>query len=416
MRILYVSQYFPPEIGAPAARVHELSREWVRRGHDVTVLTAFPHHPSGVKRPEDRGVLERRERVDGIELLRTYVYAVPNKGIVKRMASYASFMTSAIALGPLRLSSPDVVIATSPQLLCGVAGYALSRSFGAPFVFEVRDLWPESILAVDAMGDNAVIRGLKSVARFLYRTCDRIVTVGEGYKRSIHQLYSIDPDKMSVIPNGIDPALFSPLPRDNEVRREYGWGDKFVLLYLGTHGMAHALDKVLEVAGRLREDQRLQFVFVGDGAEKENLKRRAASANLTNVQFIDPQPKSRVPLFYAACDLGVVTLRDTSLFQEVLPSKIFEYLGMERAILLGVGGEARRLVESAGAGVYVPPEDVDAMASSVRMLSRDPARLEEMGRGGRLHVLQHYDRGVLAERYLNLLAGVGPKGTPAPKH
>lgn len=414
MRILYVSQYFPPEIGAPAARVHELSREWVRRGHEVTVLTAFPHHPAGVKRPEDRGVLERRERVDGIDLLRTYVYAVPNKGIVKRMVSYASFMLSAAALGPLRLSAPDVVVATSPQLLCAAAGYALSRSFGVPFVFEVRDLWPESILAVDAMGDNAIIRGLKALARFLYRSCDRIVTVGEGYKRSIHQLYSIDPAKMSVIPNGIDPTLFSPLPRDNEVRREYGWGDKFVLLYLGTHGMAHALDKVLEAAGRLRDDPRLHLVFVGDGAEKENLKQRAAAEKLTNVQFIDPQPKARVPLFYAACDLGLVTLRDTSLFQEVLPSKIFEYLGMERAILLGVGGEARRLVEAAGAGEYVAPEDVEAMAAAIRRLSRDPVRLDEMGRKGRAHVLANYDRGVLSQRYLEILAGVTSKESTAP--
>jgi glycosyltransferase involved in cell wall biosynthesis len=414
MRILYVSQYFPPEIGAPAARVHELSREWVRRGHEVTVLTAFPHHPSGIKRAEDRGVLERRERVDGIELLRTYVYAVPNKGIVRRMASYASFMMSAVALGPLRLSSPDVVIATSPQLLCGVAGYILSRSFGAPYVFEVRDLWPESILAVDAMGDNAIIRSLKSLARFLYRSCDQIVTVGEGYKRSIHQLYSIDPGKMSVIPNGIDRTLFSPLPRDNEVRREYGWGDKFVVLYLGTHGMAHALDKVLEAASRLSGDRRLHFVFVGDGAEKDNLKQRATAAQLTNVQFIDPQPKSRVPLFYAACDLGIVTLRDTALFQEVLPSKIFEYLGMERAILLGVGGEARRLVESAGAGLYVPSEDVEAMVAAIRRLSQDSARLEEMGRRGRAHVLEHYDRGALADRYLDLLTGISSKGSHAP--
>jgi colanic acid biosynthesis glycosyl transferase WcaI len=416
MRILYVSQYFPPEIGAPAARVHELSREWARLGHEVTVLTAFPHHPSGVKRPEDRGVLERRERVDGIELLRTYIYAVPNKGILKRMLSYASFMTSAAALGPLRLASPDIVIATSPQLLCAVAGYVLAKSFGVPFVFEVRDLWPESILAVDAMGDNVVIRALKALARFLYRSCDRIVTVGEGYKRSIHELYGIDKGRMSVIPNGIDPSLFAPLPRDNEIRAQYGWGDKFVLLYLGTHGMAHALDKVLEAAKRLQSEPRYHFVFVGDGAEKETLKSKAASESLSNVQFIDPQPKARVPLFYAACDLGIVTLRDTSLFQEVLPSKIFEYLGMERALLLGVGGEARKLVEAAGAGEYVPPEDVDAMVAAIRRLSQDPNKLLEMGKRGREHVLANYDRGVLARRYTQILAGLTSSGTPAPGH
>jgi glycosyltransferase involved in cell wall biosynthesis len=406
MRILYVSQYFPPEIGAPSARVHELSREWVRAGHEVTVLTAFPHHPTGVKRPEDRRVLVRREVVDGIDVLRTYVYAAPNRGVVRRMASYASFMISAIALGQLRLSRPDVVVATSPQLLCGAAGYALARSFGVPFVFEVRDLWPESILAVDAMGDNAVVRGLKSLARFLYTRCDRIVTVGEGYRRSIHQLYGIELEKMDIVPNGIDPSLFTPAPRNNDVRREFGWGDRFVLLYLGTHGMAHALDKVLEAARRLQTESRLLFAFVGEGAEKENLKRRASEWKLPNVQFIDPQPKARVPLFYAACDLGIVTLRDTALFQEVLPSKIFEYLGMERPILLSVGGEAKRLVEAAGAGVYVPPEDVGSMVAQIRRLSQAGERLEEMGRLGRAYVLDHYDRRDLANRYSQMLGAL----------
>jgi glycosyltransferase involved in cell wall biosynthesis len=413
MRILYVSQYFPPEIAAPAARVHELSREWVRLGHDVMVLTAFPHHPTGVKRPEDRRVLERREIVDGIDVLRSYVYAVPNKGIAKRMISYASFMVSAIALGQLRLSRPDVVVATSPQLLCGVAGYCLSRAFHAPFVFEVRDLWPESILAVDAMGDNVVVRGLKSVARFLYEKSQRIVTVGEGYRRSIHDLYGIDLARMDVVPNGIDPTLFSPGEKNNEVRREFGWGDRFVLLYLGTHGMAHALDKVVEAARRLQNEPRLLFAFVGEGAEKENLKKRAVG--LGNVQFIEAQPKARVPDFYAACDLGIVTLRDTSLFQEVLPSKIFEYLGMERPILLGVGGEARRLVETVGAGVYVPPEDVDAMTGAILRLSREPQTLAEMGNKGRVYVLEHYDRRVLARRYADLLGSITSSvRSPAP--
>ncbi len=410
MRILYVSQYFPPEIGAPAARVHELSREWVRLGHDVTVLTAFPHHPTGIKRPEDRGVLERRERIDGIDLLRTYVYAAPNQGVVRRMASYASFMISATALGQLRLSSPDVVLATSPQLLCAAAGYALSRALGAPFVFEVRDLWPESILAVKAMGDNAIVGGLKFLARFLYGRARRIVTVGEGYRRAIQELYGVDSSKMDVLPNGIDPALFVPSARENEIRREFGWGDRFVLLYLGTHGMAHALDKVLEAARRLQGERQLLFAFVGEGAEKESLKRRAV--DLPNVQFIDAQPKIRVPLFYAACDLGVVTLRDTSLFQEVLPSKIFEYLSMERPILLGVGGEARRLVEAAGGGEYVAPEDVDAMVAAIRQLSKDPGRLSHMGKRGRAYVLEHYDRRVLARRYVDLLAKI-TVATPA---
>jgi colanic acid biosynthesis glycosyl transferase WcaI len=406
MRILYVSQYFPPEMGAPAARVHELSREWVRAGHEVTVLTAFAHHPTGVKAPRDRGVLTRRESVDGIDVVRTYVHAAPNRGTARRMLSYASFLLSATTVGRLRVRRPDVVIATSPQLLCGLAGCILARTLGAPFVFEVRDLWPESILAVEAMRDGLFIRALKALARFLYVHCDHIVTVGEGYSRGIRERYGISEDKMTAVRNGIDTSLFVPLPRDNAVRRVYGWGDRFVLLYLGTHGMAHGLHQVLEAARALREDKGKLFVFVGEGAEKDELKRTAGAWRLGNVQFIDQQPKARVPLFYAACDLGLVTLRDTTLFQEVLPSKLFEYLGMERPVLLGVGGEARKVVEAGRAGEYVPPGDVPALVDAIRRLAGRPEQLAEMGRTGRRYVLAHCDRRALAGLYLGVLSEV----------
>lgn len=403
MRILYVSQYFPPEMGAPSARVYELSREWVNLGHDVTVLTAFAHHPTGIKAAEDRGVLTRRESVDGIHLIRTYVYASANKGTLKRMLSYASFMLSAMTIGRVRVPKVDVVIATSPQLLCAVAGYFLARTLRVPFVFEVRDLWPESILAVEALKDSAFIRLLKGVARYLYKHADQIVTVGEGYRQGIHSRYGIPKERMEVVRNGIDTSLFVPGPRDNEVRREHGWGDRFVIMYVGTHGMAHGLHQVLEAAKALRDDPEKVFVFVGEGAEKENLKQLAAQWQLPNVQFIDQQTKARIPLFYAACDLGLVSLRESSLFQEVLPSKIFEYLGMAKPILLNVAGEARQIVEAAGAGRYVPSGDVPALVNAVRELAQQKKELEEMGRRGRDYVVQHFDRRMLAKRYLDIL-------------
>ncbi|NQU26391.1 MAG: glycosyltransferase family 4 protein [Candidatus Nealsonbacteria bacterium] len=407
MRILYVSQYFPPEMGAPAARVYDLSKEWVRLGHDVTVLTAFAHHPLGIKAPQDRRVLTRRERVDGIDVVRAYVYAVPNKGTAKRMLSYASFMLSATVLGRIRVCRPDVVIATSPQLLCGLAGYSLARMMRVPFVFEVRDLWPETMVAIDAVKEKSLVfRGLRALARALYTRCDRIVTVGEGYAESINRLYGIDRSKMGIVHNGIDLELFRPSPKANDVRQEYGWSDKFVAMYLGTHGMCHGLDSVLKVAREMRHDGKRLFVFVGEGAEKGHLKGLAAQWRLPNVQFIDQQPRDRVPKFYAACDIGIVCLRDSPRFREVLPSKIFEYLGMERPVLLSVDGEARRLVENAGAGVCVPPEDTDAMVSGIERLCRERRQLEEMGRNGRAYVSRHFDRKKLAEKYISILEEV----------
>jgi glycosyltransferase involved in cell wall biosynthesis len=391
-------------MGAPAARVHELAREWVRLGHDITVLTAFAHHPTGFKAPRDRGVLTRRETVDGIRVIRTYVFAAPNAGTFKRMISYASFMLSAFTIGWWRVRRPDIVIATSPQLLCGLAGYLLARTLGVPFVFEVRDLWPESILAVEAMKESAFIRLLKALARFLYAHCDKIVTVGEGYRKGIHSRYGIPESKMAVLPNGIDVSIFSPLAKDNDVRRRHGWGDRFTLMYVGTHGMAHGLHTVLEAAMALTGEPEILFVLVGEGAEKENLKRQAAQWRLANVQFIDQQPKTCIPQYYAACDLGLVTLRDSQLFQEVLPSKLFEYLGMERPVLLTVGGEARRIVEEASAGEYVPPGDVAAMVDAIRRHYHHRERLSEMGRSGRQFVTNRFNRRILAGQYLSILS------------
>lgn len=382
-------------------------------GHEVTVLTAFAHHPTGIKAPQDRGVLTRRETVDGINLIRTYVYAAANKGTVKRMLSYASFMLSAMTIGRLRVPKPDVVVATSPQLLCAVAGYFLARTLRVPFVFEVRDLWPEQIIAIDALKEGAFIRMLKRVARYLYNHADQLVTVGEGYRRGIHTRYGIPEESIKVVPNGIDTSLFVPGVRDNEVRKEYGWGDRFVTMYVGTHGMCQGLHHILEAANALRNDPDKVFVFVGEGAEKEDLKRLAIQWQLPNVQFIDQQPKARIPLFYAACDLGLVSLRDTKLFKEVLPSKIFEYLGMAKPILSNVDGEARRLIETASAGVHVPSGDVTALVEAVRSLVGRRDELEEMGRRGRQFVLEHFDRRALARRYVDILEAVAEGSAPA---
>jgi colanic acid biosynthesis glycosyl transferase WcaI len=406
MRILYVSQYFPPEMGAPSARVFELAREWVRLGHEVTVLTAFAHHPTGVKAPRDRWKLTRVENVDGIRVVRTYVYATANRGTLKRMISYATFMLSAMTIGWFRVSRPDVVIATSPQLLCGLAGYVLARTLAAPFIFEVRDLWPESILAVSAMKDNLLVRLLKRIARFLYQHCERIVTVGEGYRRGICELYGISRDKIAVVHNGIDRDLFTPVDDGGALRRRLGWQDRFVVMYIGTHGMAHDLQRVLAAANQLRDEPDKLFVFVGEGAEKDNLKQQAHAWSLKNVTFLDQQPRERVPALYSACDLGLVTLRDSRLFQEVLPSKIFEYLGMERPVLITVDGEARRLIEQAAAGEYVPAGDLPAMVEAIQRMSMQPVRLEEMGRSGREYVLEHFNRSVLARKYLQIMRQV----------
>ncbi|MDZ7816379.1 MAG: glycosyltransferase family 4 protein [Planctomycetota bacterium] len=403
MRILYVSQYYPPEVCAPAVRVSELAKNWAGAGHDVTVLTGFAHHPHGRKKREDRYVLTRREQDGEVEVIRSYVWASANEGTLKRMISYASFCLSSSLIGTLRCKRPDVVIATSPQLLCGLSGYLLSKLLRCRFVFEVRDLWPESILAVSAMKENFVVRRLKGLASFLYRKSDRIVTVGNGYRNGIVDSYGIPKDKIDVVPNGIDTEKFSGAFNREGIRKDLGWQGKFVVLYIGTHGMAHALDKVLLSAKELAGKRDIHFAFVGDGAERKNLERQASELGLDNVQFFGMMPREEVPNIYAACDAGIVSLRKTELFQHVLPSKIFEFLAMGKPIVLSVDGEARRIAEASGAGFFVEPEDYKAMARKIQQLHDRRDSLNAIGEKGRKYVLANFDRSALAHDYLHIL-------------
>ena len=407
MRILYVSQYFPPEMGAPAARVYELSREWAALGHHVTVLTGFPHHPTGVVPAEYRGEWLRREDVDGIHVIRAPIFAAPNRGLVRRSASYLSYAASASLLGPWLSGRPDVVIATSPQMLTAVAGAWLARWKRVPFVFEVRDLWPRSIVEVGAMRANhPVIRALEQLELQLYRMAARVVVVTDSFVDELAER-GVPRSKLRVVKNGVDLKLFHPAPRENSVRVELGLRPQdFMCLYVGTHGMAHGLTTVLDAAVKLRDNPFIRFVFVGEGAEKTKLKERARELELTQVTFVDKQSRVRIQEFLAASDVSLVLLRDRPLFRTVLPSKIFEILGAGRPLILGVEGEAKAVVEAAGAGIAIPPEDSKALVAAIEALQRDPQRGHDMGRRGRAFVETNFSRPVLAARYLEVLREV----------
>jgi glycosyltransferase involved in cell wall biosynthesis len=406
MKILYLSQYFPPEMGAPAARVFELSREWAALGHQVTVLTGFPNHPTGIIPPEYRGESFRRETVAGIEVIRVPIYAAANKGVLRRSANYVSYGLSSALLGPWVTEQPDVLIATSPQFLTAVSGLWLGLTKRCPFVFEVRDLWPRSIVEVGALkADNPGIRLLEQLELFLYQRADHIVTVTHSFVDEI-AARGIRRDKMSVVTNGVDLEMFSPRPRDTALREELGLGDRFVALYVGTHGMAHGLQTMLDAARILRNDPRFAFVLVGEGADKATLKRMATEWQLDNVHFVDQQDRRRIPNFVAASDACLVLLKGKELFKTVIPSKMFEYMGVGRPIVIGVDGEARAIVEAAGAGLYVPPEDAAGLAAALVKLQEDPAACASMGQRGRDYAVAHYSRRALAERYLQVLEGL----------
>lgn len=406
MKIAYVSQYFPPEMGAPAARVSELARSWAARGHDVRVVTGFPNHPTGVVPPRYRGRLRMIERADDVEILRAFVYATPNRGVVRRGLAYLSFATSAVLLGGLdrRVRDADVLVATSPQFLVAVAGWALARIARIPFVLEIRDLWPQSIVEVGAMPEgHPVIAALRWVERFLYREADLLVSVTDSFVQ-VWRAQGIDPSKMRVVKNGVDLRRFHPRPVDLELRRALGIAeDAFVVSYIGTHGLAHKLEVLLDVAERLRHRPEIRFVFAGEGAERARLVRSAQERGLDAVLFLGERPRDEIPRLLAASDLVAVVLKRSELFRQVIPSKIFEIMGCERPILLGVEGEAEQIVRAAGAGWLVPPEDVDAMVAAIEEAAADSGERARRAAAGRRYVAAHFDREQLADAYLREL-------------
>src|SRR5580704_3727828 len=294
MKILYVSQYFPPEMGAPAGRAAELSRLWAEDGHEVTVLTGFPNHPTGIVPPEYRRKFRRlvtHDTYHGINVVRTWLLPFPNRRAYERMLNYSSFCISSATTGVF-LDKPDLVIASSPQLLVGLAGWWLAQYNGVPFVFEVRDLWPESLVAV-GMGSHRspLHRSLAKIAGFLYRSCDRLVVVTPAFKEYLIEHWRVPAEKIFVVENGVETNVFSRLTPNAAIRRELGAEDKFVVSYIGTIGAAHGLETLLEAASRLQQRApSVLFLLVGEGSEKTRITSLARSRGLCNLRFVDQQP------------------------------------------------------------------------------------------------------------------------------
>lgn len=402
VRIAFLSHYFPPEIGAPSARVSELAKVWAER-HEVTVLTGFPNHPTGRIPPEYRGRFFAREERDGYTVLRSWLYATPNEGFFRRTLGHLSFMVSGFLAGAFRLARPDVLVATSPTFFSVFAAWALGVRHRAPFVFEVRDLWPGIFVELGVLRSRALIRVLERMELWLYRRSALVVTVTRGFAENIIAR-GIPAAKLLVVPNGADLERFRPGPARPEIRREMGAGDSdFLVLYIGAHGISHALESILEAADRLRTNARIRFALVGEGARKPALERMAANRGLANVRFLPGQPRESVPDFYRAADICLVALRDVPLFSTFIPSKIFEIMACGRPIAASVRGEAAAILNESGAAAVVEPEAVADLARVLEDLSRSPQRCSEMGARGRAYVEANFDRRKLAERYLAAL-------------
>ena len=406
MRIIIVTHYFPPETGAPQARLSGLAAAWAADGDDVTVLTGMPNHPTGVMPPEYRGAIRRRERRDGYRVLRTWLYATPNEGIARKTIGHLSFMLSSVLLG-VRSSGPaDVIVVSSPTFFSIGAAWLLARLKRARLVVEVRDLWPAIFTELGVLTNRRLIRLLERLELAAYAAADIVIVVSDGFRANLIAR-GVPADKVHTIRNGVRPGEFDPAtPADAQLRARLGANaNDCLVLYAGTHGISQGLTSVADAAADLTEEP-IWFAFVGDGADKQRLQDRVAEHRLRNVTLLPSLPHEQVPALLAAADICLVPLRDVPLFSSFIPSKMFEYLAAGKPVVGALAGEAAQILREAGAWV-VPPADSEALAAAIRPLAADPQRRQAMGRQGRFYVEKNFDRGTLARQYRSLLDSPG---------
>jgi colanic acid biosynthesis glycosyl transferase WcaI len=390
MNILFLADNFPPERSAQASRVFERACYWVRWGHKVTVITCCPNFPEGKVYTGYENRWRQVSELNGIRVVRVKTFIAPNTGKVLRILDFLSYMFTAFFAGFLE-PRPDVIVATSPQFFAAVAACALSMLRRLPFVLEIADLWPDSIVAVGQMRQGAVIHFLERIEMFLYRRATRVVTLTSAFKGNLMSR-GIPSDKVDVVINGVDLQRYAPRHRDHALACRWGIGeDDLIVGYIGTLGIAHALHNVLRAAALL-SDRQVRFMFVGNGAERTRLIAESDRMALKNVTFVPAQPKELMPNAWSLCDVALVHLKNAPLFRTVIPSKIFEAMGMGLPILLvAPEGEASHIVRREEVGLCVPAENPKELASAVLFLKENRQFLHQLSRRS-CEAAPHYSR------------------------
>jgi glycosyltransferase involved in cell wall biosynthesis len=404
VHILILTQYYPPETGAPQNRLSDLARRLARSGHDLTILTAMPNYPRGEIFEEYRKRFLVKDTYAGIKVIRTWIYATQKKTFVRRLLNYFSFVVSSFALGIWKIGSPDIVIVESPPLFLGISGFLLSFCKNAKLVFNVSDLWPDSAVAMGVLDNKVLIQFSRSLEEFLYR---RSVLITGQTRGIVDNIQSRFPDKeVALITNGVDVAAFldaSNSAQRTETRREFGLERKFVIGYAGLHGLAQGLDTVILAARLLVQHQDVLFAFFGDGPEKEMLVQQVDQFGLKNVRFYSSQPSARMPSVVGSFDVALIPLKRLDLFKGALPSKMFEAMAAAVPLLASIEGEARELVERAQGGLCIEPENPQAMADAILGFYNDPEGRQILGRNGQQYVIEHFDRQKIADQLERLL-------------
>ncbi len=402
MKILFLTQYCPPEVGAPQNRIFEFAKQLKKFGHEVTILTAMPNYPRGEIFEEYRGKKIVKETIDGIDIVRTGIYATKSKDFVKRLRSYLSFTWSSVFSGAKHIEEQDVIITESPPLFLGWSGYVLSKMKKAKFVFNVSDLWPESAVKLGVLHNKAMIKASTWLEEFCYRKAAAVTGQTKGIVDNIVSR-GFDKNKVHIITNGVDTEFFKKENKSEEFRESIGIEDKFAVVYAGIHGIAQGLEVLVDAAEIIKEEKEIQIVFIGEGPEKPMLMNRVKEKKLENVTFLPMQHKKDMPKIIASMDATVVPLKKLDIFKGALPSKMFENLASEIPIVLAVEGEAENLINSAKAGIVVEPENSKEIAEAILRLYKDKELREKLGENGREYAIRNFSREAIARKLENIL-------------
>ncbi len=407
MRILYLSQYFPPEIGATQTRAYEMAGYLVSQGHQVTMIAEIPNHPTGIIPPEYLNKWYERVNLDGIDVIRVWVQTSPRKNFFTRMALYLSFMVAATLAGLFAAKGRyDVIYASSPPLFVGGAALILSYLRRIPLIFEVRDLWPESAIVLGELNNKLAIHLSYLLEKICYHRARYIVTVVNSIKNRLLER-GYPEDKIFIIPNGANTNLYTPAPVNQVLRKTLGISsDQFVLIFTGLHGLMHGVDTAVEAANLLRQYEDILFLFVGDGVRKVPMQDRVEKLKLNNIRFLPLQPEKDLPGLITMANVGLSLGRKNPLSRGALPVKMFSYMACARPVLLADEGEPADLLRQANAGIVVEPENPQQLAEAVLTLYLNSSSCADYGQNGRNFVESQYSRQQLAVELEQLLKRV----------
>lgn len=406
MRVLLLHQYFLEQDDPGGSRFNELTAQWTEQGHEVTVIAGMMHYNGHEKRDIYKGKWFVKKQQGNVTVCRTHVSESYNAGFVGRLWGYFSFVFSALWAGLFKIKGKyDIILVTSPPLFIGITGYLLSRIKHKPFVFEIRDLWPESAIDTGVVTNKMIIKLAYALEAFIYKKAKKINVLTPAFRKTLIEKKNVPQDKIIFIPNAADFSLSDHLLTELDVsafRKERNWTDRFVITYVGAHGVANHLDQVLETADLLR-DTNVLFVLIGQGMQKRQLQDLAVSMKLNNVLFLDPVAKAEVFKYIFSSDMGASVLKNVDTFKTVYSNKTFDYMACKKPIFMAIDGVSRELVEEANAGIFVEPENPKDFAVKVKLYMDDPELIRRQGEAGYLFAKQNFDRKVLANKYINYL-------------